>query len=72
MNKGQNILNYRIEDFLGENYLFKIFSANHTQFQKKLIVKVLKKNILEQDKNELIAEIKAMAQLQHPNIITLL
>ncbi|TAE73946.1 MAG: LysM peptidoglycan-binding domain-containing protein [Bacteroidetes bacterium] len=71
MNKGQNILNYRIEDFLGENYLFKSFSATHTQFQKNLIVKALKTDISEDDKKELIEEIKAMAQLQHPNIITL-
>ncbi len=71
MNKGQNILNYRIEDFLGENYLFKSFSASHTQFQKNLIVKALKTTISDEDKKELVQEIKAMAQLQHPNIITL-
>lgn len=71
MNKGQNILNYRIEDFLGENYLFKSFSASHTQFQKNLIVKALKNTISMEDKEALINEIKTMAQLQHPNIITL-
>lgn len=54
MNKGQNILNYRIEDFLGENYLFKSFSASHTQFQKNLIVKALKNTISTEDKEALI------------------
>ncbi|GAB4397031.1 MAG: hypothetical protein OHK0053_12540 [Microscillaceae bacterium] len=68
---GEKILNYRIENFTEENQLFRSFLATHTQFAKKVIIKTLKPLHSFQEKAEFLDEIKHLALLQHPNVITL-
>jgi serine/threonine protein kinase len=68
---GEKILNYKIENFTEENSLFRSFLATHTQFSKKVTVKILKTLPEAAEKAELIQDIRRLAMLQHPNIITL-
>ncbi|NJL14775.1 MAG: protein kinase [Microscillaceae bacterium] len=68
---GEKILNYRIENFTEENQLFRSFLATHTQFAKKVIIKTLKPLKSFQEKADFLDEIKHLALLQHPNVITL-
>ncbi len=66
----QKILHYRIGNFQKEDILFRYFEAQHTQFNKNLVLQILK-DIPVDAQNALKAEIQLIAQLQHPNIITL-
>ncbi|MCU0443302.1 MAG: protein kinase [Microscillaceae bacterium] len=68
---GEKILNYKIENFTEENSLFRSFLATHTQFSKKVTVKALKTLPEPAEKAELVQDIRRLAMLQHPNIITL-
>lgn len=68
---GEKILNYKIENLTNENHLFRSFSATHTLFAKQVTIKTLKPLENPAEKLELIAEIRRIAQIQHPNIITL-
>lgn len=68
---GEKILNYRIENLTGENQVFRSFLATHLQFNKKVIIKALNRINNPEDKIVLLDEIKKLAYLQHPNVITL-
>jgi serine/threonine protein kinase len=67
---GEKILNYKIENLTEENQLYRSFLATHTQFAKQVIIKTLKPLDNPIDKVDLIQEIRKLASLQHPNIIT--
>ncbi len=64
------ILHYRIGNFQKEDILFRYFEAQHTQFNKNLVLQILK-NVTPDTQEALTSEIKLVAQLQHPNIVTL-
>lgn len=66
----QKILHYRIGNFQKEDILFRYFEAQHTQFNKNLVLQILK-DIPQDTQKALTEEIKLVAQLQHPNIVTL-
>jgi serine/threonine protein kinase len=68
---GEKILNYKIENFTEENSLFRSFLATHIQFSKKVTVKILKTLPEPAEKAELVQDIRRLALLQHPSIITL-
>lgn len=68
---GEKILNYKIENLTGENQLFRSFIATHTQFAKRVIVKILKPLESFLEKADFIDEIKRISAIQHPNVITL-
>ena len=68
---GEKILNYKMENLTEENQFFRSFVATHTQFSKKVIVKTLKPLADNEEKNAFIEEIRKLAHIQHPNVITL-
>jgi serine/threonine protein kinase len=68
---GEKILNYKIQDLADENQIFRSFLAINTLFSKQVIVKTLKSSQNVDEKQELIAEIRRLAQVQHPHILTL-
>jgi serine/threonine protein kinase len=68
---GEKILNYRIENQIAEDQLFRSFLATHTQFAKKVVVKMLKPFASEAEKTQFYEELRQLAHLQHPNLITL-
>ncbi len=68
---GEKILNYRIENFTEENQLFRSFLATHTQFAKKVIVKTLKPLASQLEKADFLEDLKRLASIQHPNVLTL-
>lgn len=68
---GEKILNYKIEHLTEENQLFRSFSATHTQFSKKVTVRALKELNNMVEKADFTEEVKKLAKIQHPNIVTL-
>lgn len=68
---GEKILNYRIENFTEENQLFRSFLATHTQFAKQVIVKTLKPLSSHLEKANFIDDLRKLASIQHPNVLTL-
>lgn len=68
---GEKILNYRIENFTEENQLFRSFLATHTQFAKKVIVKTLKPLASQLEKADFLDDLRRLASIQHPNVLTL-
>jgi serine/threonine protein kinase len=68
---GEKILNYKIENFTEENGLFRSFLATHTQFAKKVIVKTLKPLASQLEKADFLDDLRKLASIQHPNVLTL-
>ncbi len=71
----QKILNYRITKLIGEGGMASVYEAVHEKFEnKRVAVKVLNP-ILSANKTirqRFLNEAKIMAELEHPNIVTVL
>ncbi len=64
--------NYRVLDRLGAGGMGVVFRAEHIKMRKQVAIKVLSMG-LDQDArllNRFMTEIRAIAQLQHPNIVS--
>ncbi len=70
---GQHILNYKIEKLIGEGGMGKVFLAQHTQLNRKVAIKVLHSHLTysQEFRNRFKTEANLLANLQHPNIVTL-
>lgn len=68
---GEKILNYKIETPKAEDSVFRSFVATHTQFSKKVLIKALKPLNDDNAKAQFTKEVKQLAQLQHPHVVTL-
>ncbi len=70
---GQRILNYQIEKLIGEGGMGKVFLAQHIQLNRKVAIKVLHPHLTYSNefRNRFKSEANLLAQLQHPNIVTL-
>jgi len=70
---GENILNYRIEELVQENQVFRSYLGTHTQYPKKVLIKTLSP-LLDYNpaaKEAFMEEVKKLAAVQHPYIATL-
>ncbi len=70
---GENILNYRIEELVQENQVFRSYLGTHTQYPKKVLIKTLSP-LLDYNpaaKDSFMEEVKKLAAVQHPYIATL-
>jgi len=70
---GENILNYRIEELVQENQVFRSYLGTHTQYPKKVLIKTLSP-LLDYNpaaKETFMEEVKKLAAVQHPYIATL-
>ena len=70
---GENILNYRIEELVQENQVFRSYLGTHTQYPKKVLIKTLSPllDYNTQAKETFMEEVKKLAAVQHPYIATL-
>jgi serine/threonine protein kinase len=71
--KGKKLVlgQYRLLDYLGRGATGRVFKAMHTVMRRVVAIKVLSSNILAAGEDLYLfrREIRAAAQLQHPNII---
>jgi response regulator RpfG family c-di-GMP phosphodiesterase len=69
---GMTLGNYRILDRLGDGSMGVVFRAEHIRMRRPVAVKVLGPSAHENPSNlsRFLVEIRAVARLQHPNIVT--
>lgn len=69
----ENILNYRIEELVQENQVFRSYLGTHTQYPKKVLIKTLNPllDYNPEAKTSFMEEVKKLAAVQHPYIATL-
>lgn len=69
----ENILNYRIEELVQENQVFRSYLGTHTQYPKKVLIKTLSPllDYNPEAKTSFMEEVKKLASVQHPYIATL-
>jgi serine/threonine protein kinase len=72
-NNNNNILNYRIEELVQENQVFRSYVGTHTQYPKKVLIKTLNPllDYNPEAKTSFMKEVKQLAAVQHPYIATL-
>ncbi len=70
---GQTISNYEIKSILGEGGMGVVYLAEHIKLGRKVAIKSLHVQFLNsaEIRARFINEAKMMAELQHPNIVTL-
>lgn len=61
---------FRVLDHVGEGGMGTIYSAYDDQLDRKVAVKVLHSNLGRGARERLMREAKALAQLSHPNVVT--
>jgi tetratricopeptide (TPR) repeat protein/predicted Ser/Thr protein kinase len=61
---------FRVLDHVGEGGMGTIYSAYDDQLDRKVAVKVLHTNLGRGARERLMREAKALAQLSHPNVVT--
>ena len=71
---GTQILNYKVKSLLGEGGMGIVYLAEHVKLGRKVAIKVLHAHLASNEsiRNRFINEAKTMAELQHPNIVSLL
>ena len=71
---GSQILNYQVKSLLGEGGMGIVYLAEHVKLGRKVAIKVLHAHLASNEsiRNRFINEAKTMAELQHPNIVSLL
>lgn len=69
---GLIIGNYRVLDRLGAGGMGVVFRAEHTHLRRQVAIKVLAMSLASSDlvRMRFDSEMRAIAQLQHPNIVT--
>lgn len=70
---GKLIHNYKIEKLIGEGGMGKVYLAQHNQLNRKVAIKVLHSHLVYSNefRNRFKSEANLLANLQHPNIVTL-
>ncbi len=70
---GEQILNYRLLDKIGEGGMGSVYVAQHTQIERKAAIKALHHNLVSnpQIRERFKNEAATMARLKHPNIVGL-
>lgn len=70
---GQQILNYKIEKLISEGGMGKVYLGKHLQLNRKVAIKVLHPHLIysQEFRSRFHAEANLLAQLKHPNIVTL-
>jgi basic membrane protein A and related proteins len=71
---GQSIGRYHILEQLGEGGMATVFKAYDTRLERDVAIKVIRRNAFPVEQNELVLkrferEAKALAKLNHPNIV---
>jgi serine/threonine protein kinase len=71
---GTQVLNYQVKSLLGEGGMGAVYLAEHVKLGRKVAIKVLHAHLASNDsiRNRFMNEAKTMAELQHPNIVSLL
>jgi len=71
---GSQILNYQVKSLLGEGGMGIVYLAEHVKLGRKVAIKVLHAHLASNEsiRNRFMNEAKTMAELQHPNIVSLL
>jgi serine/threonine protein kinase len=71
---GSQILNYKVKSLLGEGGMGIVYLAEHVKLGRKVAIKVLHAHLASNEsiRNRFMNEAKTMAELQHPNIVSLL
>ena len=70
---GQIIANYEVKSLLGAGGMGTVYLAEHIKLGRQVAIKSLHAQFVnsEEIRTRFIHEAKVMAQLQHPNIVTL-
>lgn len=70
---GKQLLNYEIKSLIGEGGMGNVYLAEHTSIGRKVAIKELRPELASNDeiRKRFKNEAKVMAQLQHPNIVSL-
>lgn len=70
---GSRIDHYRIERLLGQGGMGEVYQAHDTNLERKVALKVIKAELLENDigYRMFLSEARATARLAHPNIVTI-
>ncbi len=70
---GEQILNYRLLNKIGEGGMGSVYVAQHTQIERKAAIKALHPNLVNnpQIRERFKNEAATMARLKHPNIVSL-
>lgn len=71
---GSQLANYRIERFLGQGGMARVYLATHLTLERPCAIKVLRPATLERDgqaAETFLAEARSAAALTHPHVVTL-
>lgn len=70
---GQTLLNYHIEKLIGEGGMGKVYLAQHNNLNRKVAIKILHPHLIysPEFRTRFKTEANLLANLQHPNIVTL-
>ena len=71
---GRQLANYRIEQFLGQGGMARVYLATHLTLERPCAIKVLRPATREHDGQAVdafLAEARAAAALTHPHVVTL-
>jgi serine/threonine-protein kinase len=73
LSKGFFLGPYRILEFLGQGGMAYIFKAVHTTMERVVALKVFRRDLYDSDQARALAqwESRVLAQLNHPNIVTI-
>ena len=70
---GEKLDNYEIEQWLGKGAMGEVYLARQVAMQRLVAIKVHRlpiDELTEEEKQEFITEIRTLAKLSHPNIVT--
>lgn len=71
MNPGEKVREYVLQEKVGEGGMAEVWLAHHVHLDKAVALKVMNANMMNEDFNErFLNEARAMARLQHPNILS--
>ena len=71
---GREVSHYRIEQFLGQGGMARVYLARHLDLDRPCAIKMLRENQRGSDDptvNAFLAEARAAAGLTHPNVVTI-
>ena len=71
---GQKFANYKIERFLGQGGMARVYLATHLTLERPCAIKILRPSTIEGDQNAaeaFLAEARLAAALVHPHVVTL-